>query len=76
MATITIRVPDEELANIDEIAGPNNRTQFMLEAARRAVAQRRRQRLVDEVGRLCAESAEENLAVVDDWSVTMADGIE
>jgi hypothetical protein len=77
MATvaITLRVPAEELAAIDAEAGPN-RTQFMLAAARDAVARARRERLDAEIGRILAEDAEENLAILDEFANTMADGLD
>jgi hypothetical protein len=69
-------VPDDELASIDEAAGPNNRASFILTAAREAVVRLRRERLDAEVGRVLAESAEDDLATLADWSVIMADSLE
>ncbi len=77
MATvaITLRVPAEELAAIDAEAG-ENRTQFMLAAARDAVARARRARLDAEIGRILAEDAEENLAILGEFAHTMSDGLD
>lgn len=74
MATITLRVPDDELAAIDAEAG-DNRTQFMLAAARDAVQRRRRERLDAEVSRILLDDAERDLAIVTDFGPTMSDGL-
>jgi uncharacterized protein (DUF1778 family) len=71
---ITLRIPADELAAIDAEAG-ENRTQFMLAAAREAVARLRRERLDAEVGRVLAEDADENLAILAEFAHTMADGL-
>ena len=73
---ITLRISDDELARIDAAAGANNRTLFMLNASREAVARVERQQLDAEVGRILAEHAEEDLEILRDWTPTMADGIE
>ncbi|MDB5094628.1 MAG: hypothetical protein JWO85_2729 [Candidatus Eremiobacteraeota bacterium] len=75
MATITLRIPDEDLSLIDAEAG-NNRTQFMLTAAREAALRLRRERLDAEVSRILLEDAERDLAVLAELSDTMADGLE
>lgn len=75
MATITIRVPDEDLAAIDAAAG-GNRTQFMLAAAREAAQRYQRARLDAEVSRILLEDADRDRAVLDDLSGSMADGLE
>lgn len=72
---ITLRVPAEDLAAIDAEAG-ENRTQFMLAAAREAVARARRERLDAEIGRILAEDADENLAILGEFAHTMADGLD
>lgn len=72
---ITIRVPADELAAIDAEAG-DNRTQFILTAARDAVARLRRERVDAEVGRILAEDAAENLALLAEFAHTMADGLD
>jgi uncharacterized protein (DUF1778 family) len=72
---ITLRVPADELAAIDAEAG-ENRTQFMLAAARDAVNRLRRERLDAEIGRILAEDAEENLAILDEFAHAMADGLD
>jgi len=75
MATITLRIPDEDLALIDSEAS-SNRTQFMLTAAREAALRRRRERLDAEVTRILLEDTERDVAILDDLSDTMADGLE
>ena len=75
MATITLRVPDDILAMIDEEAG-SNRTQFMLNAAREAISRRQRERLDSEVSFLLLEDVERDRAIADDFAVTMSDGLE
>lgn len=75
MATITLRVPDDELAAIDAEAG-DNRTQFMLAAAREAVQRRRRERLDAEVSRILLDDAERDVAILKDFAPTMSDGLE
>jgi uncharacterized protein (DUF1778 family) len=75
MATITLRIPDEDLALIDSVA-PSNRTQFMLAAAREAALRRRRERLDAEVTRILLEDAERDIGILDDLSDTMADALE
>jgi uncharacterized protein (DUF1778 family) len=74
MATITLRVPDEDLSLIDAEAG-GNRTHFMLTAAREAARRLRRERLDAEVSRILIEDAERDLAVLAELSQTMADGL-
>jgi uncharacterized protein (DUF1778 family) len=76
MATITLRVPEDDLASIDEVAGAQNRTQFMLAAAREAVARVRRERVDAEVARILAEGADEDRLVSEEWSSVAADAIE
>ena len=65
MTTITLRVSDDDLALIDAEAG-DNRTQFILNAARKTVRLRRRQRrrLDAEVSRILLEDAERDLTVM------------
>lgn len=75
MATITLRVPDDVLALIDAEAG-NNRTQFMLNAAREAIARRRRARTDAEVSRILLEDAERDLAIQRDFAPAMGDGLD
>lgn len=74
MATITIRVPDEDLAAIDAAAG-GNRTQFMLAAALEAAERYQRARLDAEVSRILREDADRDRTVLDDLSGSMADGL-
>jgi hypothetical protein len=75
MATITMRIPDDDLASIDAEAG-GNRTQFMLDIVRAELVRRHRERLDEEVGRILAEQADENRAIAREFDATLADGIE
>jgi len=75
MATITLRVPDDVLAAIDAEAG-DNRTQFMLNAAREAIRLRQRERVDAEVSRILLDDVERDLAIVRDFESTVADGID
>ena len=75
MTTITLRVPDDVLALIDAEAG-NNRTQFMLNAAREAISRRQRERLDAEVSFLLLEDVERDVAIADDFAPTMNDGLD
>jgi len=69
------RPPLDQPSAIDAEAG-ENRTQFMLAAAREAVARARRARLDAEIGSILAEDAEENLAMLGEFAHTMADGLD
>jgi uncharacterized protein (DUF1778 family) len=75
MATITLRIPDEVLAMIDAEAG-DNRTQFMLNAAREAVRLRQRERVDAEVSRILLDDVDRDLAIARDFESTMADGLD
>jgi uncharacterized protein (DUF1778 family) len=75
MAIITLRIPDEDLAFIDSEAG-QNRTQFMLAAARELAERRRTARLDAEVSRILLEDAERDLGVLAELAPSMADGLE
>jgi metal-responsive CopG/Arc/MetJ family transcriptional regulator len=75
MATVTLRIPDDVLAEIDAEAG-NNRTQFILNAARAAIVRIKRERLDEEVGRILVEDAIENLEINQEFAHTLLDGLE
>lgn len=75
MATVTLRIPDDFLAEIDAEAG-DNRTQFILNAARAAIKRIKRERLDEEVGRLLAEGADESIAIDHEFAHTLLDGLE
>ena len=75
MATITLRVPDEVLAMIDAEAG-DNRTQFMLNAAREAIRLRQRERVDVEVSRILLDDVERDLAIARDFESTIGDGLD
>jgi uncharacterized protein (DUF1778 family) len=75
VATITLRVPDDVLAMIDAEAG-DNRTQFMLNAAREAIRRRQRERTDAEVSRILLEDVERDVAIARDFESTLADGLD
>jgi hypothetical protein len=74
MAKISMVVPDEDLAAIDEVATPN-RTAFMLNAAKEAVARVRRVRLDTEIARCLEETADDDARLLDEFAGVAADGV-
>jgi hypothetical protein len=74
MAKISMIVPDEELALIDEFASPN-RTAFMLRAVREAIAGLQRARTDAEIERCLAETAEDDVALSREFAGVSADGL-
>lgn len=74
MAKISMVVPDEDLAAIDEVATPN-RTAFMLKAAKEAAARLRRERLDAEIARCLTESADDDRLLLDEFAGVAADGL-
>ncbi len=74
MAIVTLRIPDDVLAEIDAEAG-NNRTQFILNAAKAAIVALKRKRLDEEVGRILVADAAESLAIDDEFAHTLLDGL-
>jgi metal-responsive CopG/Arc/MetJ family transcriptional regulator len=75
MAAVTLRIPDDVLAEIDAEAG-NNRTQFILNATRAAIVRIKRERLDEEVGRILVEDAIENLEINQEFAHMLLDGLE
>ena len=78
MASIALRIPDDDLASLDAEAAHDgsSRTQFVLDAVRAEIVRRHRLRVDEEVGRLLAEQADENRALAREFEATMADGLE
>lgn len=76
MPTITLRVPDADLAEIDAEAGPGNRTQFVLTAVRETIQRRHRERLDAEVARILALDPDEQLAIDAEFGHAIGDGLE
>jgi hypothetical protein len=74
MAKISMVVPDADLALIDEVASPN-RTAFMVAAAKAAAMRVLRQREDAEIARILDESADEDRALLEEFSGTLADGL-
>ncbi len=74
MARISMVVPDADLAAIDQVAHPN-RSAFMIAAARDAVARLQRERLDAEIAQCLAETADDDLALADEFAGTAADGL-
>ncbi len=68
-----MRVPDDDLAEIDAEAG-SNRTRFILGAVRAHIAQRKRERLDHEIGRLLTDDGQEHLAIDREFAETLVDG--
>ena len=75
MAKISMLIPDDALAEIDESAG-GNRTAFMLAAALRQAREMRRLREDEEVAAACIAHPERDAQLMRDWEITMADGID
>jgi hypothetical protein len=75
MAKISMLVPDEALAEIDESSN-GNRTAFMIAAALERARKIRRKRVDDEIAESCARNAESDLEVFRDWECTIGDGLE
>lgn len=74
MAKISMVVPDEELAAIDEVASPN-RTAFMLAAAREAVLRVKRKQLDAEIASCLEETADDDSVLLAEFSGVSADGL-
>ena len=74
MAKISMVVPDADLALIDRVASPN-RTAFMIAAAKAAAVRVLRQREDEEIARILDESADEDRALLEELSGTLADGL-
>jgi uncharacterized protein (DUF1778 family) len=74
LARISMVIPDEDLALIDAAASPN-RTAFMLSAAREAARRVLREREDAELARILDESADEDRALLEEFSGLMADGL-
>ena len=75
MAKISMLVPDEALAEIDEWSN-GNRSSFMIAAALERARKIRRERMDDEIAESCARNAELDLEVFRDWECTIGDGID
>jgi hypothetical protein len=74
MAKISMVVPDEDLRAIDEVAAPN-RTAFILNAAREAVARLHRAKLDAEIARCLAETAHDDVELLAEFAGVAADGL-
>ena len=75
MAKISMLIPDDALAEIDESAG-GNRTAFMLAAALRQARELKRLREDEQIAAECAANAERDLAICRDWEVANLDGLD
>ena len=73
MGRITIFVPDEALTVIDSVT--SNRSAFMTAAALAAARAKLRELEDAEIERICAENAEEDLAIAREWESTLMDGM-
>jgi hypothetical protein len=74
MPRISMVVPRKDLDLIDQVA--ENRTAFMVGASVAAARLVLRQREDDEIERLCAETAERDLAMSIEFEGTLADGLD
>ena len=73
MATkISMTIPEEDLALIDEFSG-GNRTAFMVAASTERARQLRRQAIDADIARCLADDLSELAA---DWDVVVAEGLE
>ena len=75
MAKISMLVPDDALAEIDASAG-GNRTAFMVAAALRRAREMRRLQEDEEVAAACIARPKADAALMRDWEVTTADGLD
>jgi hypothetical protein len=75
MAKISTIIPDDDLVAIDEVASPN-RTAFMLEATRQAAARIKRERLNIEIALCLAETAGDDMALLEEFAGAAADGCD
>ena len=75
MAKISMLIADHLLAEIDAQAA-GNRTAFMLAASLGRARVLRRELLDREIAESLAADAENDLAVIRDWDVTIADGLD
>jgi hypothetical protein len=75
MAKISMMVPDDALAEIDESSG-GNRTAFMVNAALEQARRIRRQREDEEIRQLCAANATLDAELAREWDSTVGDGID
>ncbi|GAC1414182.1 MAG: hypothetical protein NVS2B17_32710 [Candidatus Velthaea sp.] len=67
-------IPEADLAAIDAVAAPN-RTAFMIAAAKEAALRIGREREDAEIGRICAENADRDAELAQEFSGTLADGL-
>jgi hypothetical protein len=74
MTRISMLIPPDELADIDEVAVPN-RTAFMLRVVKEAVARLKQERLQNEISACLLETADEDLELTEEFSATAADGL-
>lgn len=74
MPRISMLIADEDLSLIDQAAHPN-RSAFVIRAARAEAQRVLRERLDEEVARCLAETAEEDLALAEEFGGTAADGL-
>jgi hypothetical protein len=73
MTRISMLIPSDELAAIDEVATPD-RTAFMLRVVKEAVARLQRERRQDEISACLLETADEDLELAKEFSAKTADG--
>jgi hypothetical protein len=74
MPKISMLIPDDDLALIDAVAGPN-RSAFMLAAAKEAALRRHRERLDMEITNCLAETADEDRVLAAEFAGVAGDGL-
>jgi hypothetical protein len=74
MPRISLIVPEDDLALIDEVAAPN-RTAFMVAASREAALRARRERDDRELAAILDASADADRELLAEFDGTAADGI-
>lgn len=74
MAKISMLIPDDALAEIDDAAG-GNRSAFMVAASLRRARDLQRLREDEEVAAQCSENAAADAELSREWEDTSADGV-
>jgi hypothetical protein len=74
MSKISMSIPPEALALIDEVAAPN-RTAFMIEAALDAARRRRRELEDADIAWICTEGSGRDQAITQEFVNTLGDAL-
>jgi hypothetical protein len=73
MPRISLLVPERALRLIDDVAA--NRTAFMIDASVKEARRRRREIQDCEIARVCALTAERDIALSEEFDGTLQDGM-